>query len=400
MIATVPLRQVATIYSGGTPSKAEPSYWRGDIPWVSPKDMGPDIIGDAEDHISADAVNGSATRVVPEQSILVVVRSGILVRRLPVAITSRPVAFNQDIKALVVDARRCLPEYIFWLLKSREGDVLSHGVKKGATVHSLSAGYIEGVAVPMLPLEEQRRIVDILDHAASIRRLREQAQAKVREIIPALFVDMFGDPATNPKGWPETTMGALMATKPNYGTMVKPSADPNGGAWLDIRVANIQDDKLDLTDKKFVELPKKDIERHSVMDGDLLMARAIGSRDHLGKCVVANPGNGRWAFDSHLMRVRYSRHKALPIFIKTMLETPGGRGLFMKNIRQSAVQFNINVGEFSSIVFPVPPLFHQKGFSERAEEVLSLVSLADAATQGAERLAQSLMSQVFGQAAA
>ena len=209
MITTVPLRQVTTIYSGGTPSKAEPSYWCGDIPWVSPKDMGLDIIGDAEDHISADAVNGSATRVVPGQSILVVVRSGILVRRLPVAITSRPVAFNQDIKALVVDARRCLPEYIFWLLKSREGDVLSHGVKKGATVHSLSAGYIEGMSVPMLPLDEQHRIVDILDHAASIRRLREQVQAKVREIIPALFVDMFGDPATNPKGWPVKALGDI-----------------------------------------------------------------------------------------------------------------------------------------------------------------------------------------------
>ena len=62
---------------------------------------------------------------------------------------------------------------------------------------------------PLPPLDEQRRIVDILNHAASIRRLREQAQAKAREIIPALFLDMFGDPATNPKGWKRRTLGEL-----------------------------------------------------------------------------------------------------------------------------------------------------------------------------------------------
>jgi hypothetical protein len=129
-VATVPLCDAASVYSGGTPSKSNASYWVGGIPWVSPKDMGNEKISDAEDHISQDAINSSATKLVPAGSILVVVRSGILVRRLPVALTTRPVAFNQDIKAVVVDETRFLPEFIFWILRASEQRVLSLGGDK------------------------------------------------------------------------------------------------------------------------------------------------------------------------------------------------------------------------------------------------------------------------------
>ena len=63
------------------------------------------------------------------------------------------------------------------------------------------------MAIPLPPLDEQRRIVGLLDRAAEIRRRADAARAKARAIIPALFLDTFGDPATNPKGWPVVTLG-------------------------------------------------------------------------------------------------------------------------------------------------------------------------------------------------
>jgi type I restriction enzyme, S subunit len=69
--------------------------------------------------------------------------------------------------------------------------------------------------------------------------------------------------------------------------------------WLSLRVANVQNWKLDLNDRNCVELPSDVIERYTVQLGDLLMARAIASVDHLGKCIVANPGDQKWTFDSH-----------------------------------------------------------------------------------------------------
>ena len=86
---------------GGTPSKARDSFWRnGTVPWVSPKDMKRNFIDDADDHITEHAVRDSATNLIPPQSVLVVTRSGILRHSLPIAINTREVAINQDLKAL------------------------------------------------------------------------------------------------------------------------------------------------------------------------------------------------------------------------------------------------------------------------------------------------------------
>ncbi|QLQ24239.1 MAG: restriction endonuclease subunit S [Dechloromonas sp.] len=106
---TVTLGAVCQFRGGGTPSKAVEQYWRGSIPWVSPKDMKFDVVSDSIDHISQEAIDGSATALIPKNSLLMVVRSGILARTVPMAITGCDLAINQDLKALcpsaAVDAR-------------------------------------------------------------------------------------------------------------------------------------------------------------------------------------------------------------------------------------------------------------------------------------------------------
>jgi type I restriction enzyme S subunit len=89
------------IFGGGTPSKSKPEYYIGNIPWVTPKDMKSDIISDAIDHINEEAVINSSTKLVPQNSVLMVIRSGILKHTLPVAINDKIVAMNQDMKAFV-----------------------------------------------------------------------------------------------------------------------------------------------------------------------------------------------------------------------------------------------------------------------------------------------------------
>jgi restriction endonuclease S subunit len=97
------LGEVCQFRGGGTPSKAVDRYWRGNIPWVSPKDMKSDIVHDSIDHISREAIGSSATSVIPKDSVLMVVRSGILARTVPIAITGRDLTINQDLKALCPD---------------------------------------------------------------------------------------------------------------------------------------------------------------------------------------------------------------------------------------------------------------------------------------------------------
>lgn len=202
-----PLKSLCTFKHGGTPSKANASYWQGDIPWVSPKDMKLSFIIDTTDHVSGLAVENSAASVVLPGSILTVVRSGILAHSFPIAQIGRPLTFNQDIKAVIPFDESVSEDYVYWFLRSCENEVVSRGVKKGATVHSVQSGFIENLMVPLRSEAEQRRIVDLLSRAEGVVRLRREAQKKTSELIPAIFLEMFGDPSTNPKGWKVTTFG-------------------------------------------------------------------------------------------------------------------------------------------------------------------------------------------------
>jgi len=148
---------------GGTPSKANPRFWTdGKIPWVSPKDMKVAFIDDAEDHITEDAVAQSATSVIEAGSVLIVVRSGILRHTLPVAVTRRQVALNQDLKGLKprenVDAA-----YLALALKAFERDILHTCTKTGTTVQSLELPVFLRFQIPVAPLAEQRRIVEEIE---------------------------------------------------------------------------------------------------------------------------------------------------------------------------------------------------------------------------------------------
>jgi restriction endonuclease S subunit len=132
--------------------------------------MGPFVLVDTADHITEDGVMHSATSVMPANSIFLVARSGVLAHSVPIALARRPMAFNQDIKAITVDPTRLEADYAVWFLRSQEGRIPVQGVKRGATVHSLHSGFVENLLVPLPPLEEQRRIVDILnrEHTASV----------------------------------------------------------------------------------------------------------------------------------------------------------------------------------------------------------------------------------------
>ena len=164
-----------------------------------------------------------------------------------------PHAFGNFI-ARLRPGKAVLSEYLFYYLwQFHSCGKTSHYQKQTTGIRNLEFKRYLTIPVPVCSIEEQRRIVDQLSRAEGIVRLRRQAQQKAASLIPAMFIDTFGDSATNPKGWPVVNLGDLLAEPPTLGTMAKPSA--TAGGWLDLRVANIQGGKLDLRDKKWLDLP-------------------------------------------------------------------------------------------------------------------------------------------------
>lgn len=191
----VKLGEVCEFRHGGTPSKKHPVFWNGNIPWVSPKDMRLPVITDTRDHITEHALENSSTRTAPKNSILIVVRSGILVRTFPVAIAGRRVAFNQDIKAILPNLSVFNPRFLYWALRSLEPLILSEGVKKGVTVHSIRSGFIENLRVPVPSLGNQRRIVAYLDQiqaqVTALKQAQEATEAELHRLEQAILDKAF-----------------------------------------------------------------------------------------------------------------------------------------------------------------------------------------------------------------
>lgn len=130
-----PLSNIVAFVSGGTPSKSRDDYWIGDIPWVSPKDMKIPEIADAVDHISREALANTNLKLIPNDSVLIVVRGMILAHTVPVARTIAPLTINQDMKALIPNTN-IIGNYLLWLLRVLHPQLLSlvstaaHGTKK------------------------------------------------------------------------------------------------------------------------------------------------------------------------------------------------------------------------------------------------------------------------------
>lgn len=173
------LKYTVTFSGGGTPSKANASFWNGHIPWVSPKDMRTVLISDAVDHITEEAVSESATNIVPPGAVLIVVRSGILRRSIPVAINTIAVALNQDMKALRPKGT-LLAEYLRALVQGNESTLIVEWTKQGATVESIEYELLANSRIPIPPLSEQNQIVRFLLNAD--RRLRRHVRAKQKLI--------------------------------------------------------------------------------------------------------------------------------------------------------------------------------------------------------------------------
>ncbi|MCK6681139.1 MAG: restriction endonuclease subunit S [Thermoanaerobaculia bacterium] len=171
------IKHLCRTAGGGTPDKGKPEYWQGDIPWVSPKDMKSDRITDTEDHITTEGLSNSATQMVPPNSVLLVMRSGILRHSIPVAINQVPVSLNQDMRAFLCD-ERLAPRFLARLIEGHQAELLQAWSKVGATVESLESDLIGDTLIPLPPRPEQEAIMSFLDRETS--RLDALVAAKQR----------------------------------------------------------------------------------------------------------------------------------------------------------------------------------------------------------------------------
>ncbi len=361
---------VAKATSGGTPSKEHPEYWRGDIPWVSPKDMKRRVISDSIDHVSEVAIEETGLSMIDEPAVLIVVRGMILVHSFPAAFTAAPVTINQDMKALRL-ASDIDANFFVYLLAGMERFVLSlieaagHGTKK------LRSDLWRAVELWLPELQEQRKIAEVLVREAGkidglvakkeelIKLLQEKRTALITHAVTKGL-----DPTAPMKDSGIEWLGEIPAhwaikklkTVSSVQTGVTLGKKHERGGLESrpyLRVANVQDGYLDLEDIAEVELPATEVGRHELQPGDVLMTEG-GDFDKLGRGYVWDGQIEGCLHQNHIFAVRPLRSRLHPHFLSAVLGSGYGRAYFTATSKQSTNLASTNSTKLGNLPVPLP----------------------------------------------
>jgi len=188
---TEKLSKLVSFMTGGTPSKQKKEYWNGDIYWVSSKDVKSFYLNESENTITKEGLENSSTKLIPANSLLMVVRSGILIHTLPISINVVPVSINQDIKALVVKDNNLDIRYLGYFFVVFNEYVLSKIVKHSTTVQSVNTIELEKIEIPIPPISIQTTIVNVMDKANQVYRNKlSEAATKLASIDTYLLSEL------------------------------------------------------------------------------------------------------------------------------------------------------------------------------------------------------------------
>ncbi|MBW4522193.1 MAG: restriction endonuclease subunit S [Scytolyngbya sp. HA4215-MV1] len=382
----VVLEEVCKTTSGGTPSRSRADYYDGKIPWVKSGELKDCFIFRTEEAISEEAIQKSSAKVFPKDTLLIALY-GATVGKL--GILKIDAATNQAVCAIFPNEEVDRSYLYFYLLSQRE-NLIDAGT--GGAQPNISQEIIRGLKIPLPPIAEQKRIASIAQKCDRLRRTRRYTQQLSDGYLRSIFLEMFGDPWQNPQGWDIQELGELLELTPHIGT-ITPAQEI--GEQLCVRVGEVGNWYIELNSCKRITLTGHEFKRFSLRVGDIVLARAIGSEAHLGKLSILQKTEIPVVFDAHLMRLRLNQSLILPEFFMVFMKTPGGRARFMKQSRQTAVQFNINGQQIADIQVPLPPLPLQEKFAQIVQRFERLRIQQREADRQAEHLFQTVLHRAF-----
>lgn len=287
------------------------------------------------------------------------------------------------------------PRFLYhWLNAPRTQFTLRHLGRQTTNISNLDVNRFKALAFPDFEYEEQRRIAAILDKADAIRRKREQALALADDLLKSAFLEMFGDPISNPRAWPIQALGSLLQDI-RYGTSAKCSAAPSESSVPVLRIPNVIGEAISWASLKHAELSVSDWSRLQMRDGDILFVRTNGNPEYIGRC-AAFQGDREAAFASYLIRARLKTGaNVAPQFIAKAISMPSFRHRLIRDAKTTAGNFNINTKALKALPIICPPMELQARYQKIANQVAAWSARSAEALAEAEQLFTSLSQRAF-----
>lgn len=350
---------ICTFIGGGTPDKSNPSYWGGDIPWASIKDIKGDHLSGTVDSITEEGFNNSAANMCMSGDLILATR----INPGDTIISDVDVAVNQDLKIVKSTIASDYLHLSFKVMKPTLAQKAS-----GSTVKGIKLADVKALPIPFPPLAEQRRIVERveglfakLDRAEFELQHAIEGSAKRKDSI---LYDAFNTPSE--EDWNIVTVSQVVDSL-KYGTSEKSSYENEGMAVL--RIPNIGNEGIDFADMKY--LSHRDVKKDDLLqENDILMIRSNGSRDLVGRCGIVPRLADKYTYASFLIRVRPS-DDVYPAYLWRFLQSPQAREQLFNRAKSSSGIHNINSKEIGQTRMPLPPLDTQKAIVNRLDASLA-----------------------------
>jgi type I restriction enzyme S subunit len=254
--------------------------------------------------------------------------------------------------------------------------------------------FIEELEIPLPPLPEQRRIAAILDKTNALRAKRREAIAKLDQLLLSVFLEMFGDPVTNPKGWDIVTLSALSSEKMANGIFRKKEGYSDTGlpvVWIE---ELFRGHELDLSKSRKLQPTEKDLRTYGLLPGDILFCRSSLNLDGIAYNNIYLGESDRALFECHLIRLRVNQSLVDPVFLNYLLRNEGVRGQIKQRAKTSTMT-TIDQKGLNDVAVILPSRELQAKFRSILESVALRTALMESFMLTGDTLFKSLQHQVF-----
>lgn len=358
----VKLEEICTIVSGGTPSRSKPNYWNnGNIPWIKIKDMKSKYIDSAEEFITEEGLNNSSTKMLKRGTILY----SIFATLGEVGILKIDACTNQAIAGLSLkEDSNILKEYLYYYLKSKKKDVNNLG--RGVAQNNINLSLLRKFKIPVIPLCQQKKIIEVLDNVSSTINNYERELALLDELVKARFVEMFGDPVTNDMLW-NTDVLKDICTKIGSGSTTRGGKESyiDEGISL-IRSMNVHNAYFEYKDLAHITLDQAEKLNNVVVEHDDLLFNITGAS--VARCCVVPSDVLPARVNQHVCILR-CREKINPIFLQGLLVNENYQGKLLQIAKSGATREAINKQQLESLEIMIPPLELQNQFASFVQEI-------------------------------
>jgi type I restriction enzyme, S subunit len=378
--------------SGTTPSRSKyDRYFGGSIPWVKSGELRESIISSSEETITEEALTETALKIAPKGAILVAMYGANVGR---VGILDIDATTNQAICHIVPEKDKADSRYIFHALQQKLPEFISRSV--GGAQPNISQQIIRDTKIFLPPIDQQKRIAAILDKAEELRSLRRQSIEQLDILGRSIFIEMFGDPVTNPKGWNQFIFSDLISKiesghSPNC--LDRPKTDQEWGVlklgavtWCDYNQS--ENKALPPHEKPHLEL--------EVKVGDLLFVRK-NTYELVAASVLVRSTMPKLLLPDLIFRLRLNSDAPInSCFLHKLLINPSKRREIQKLASGAASSMpNISKAKLYSVLIEVPPLSLQQEFAQRIEAIEHQKSQHRESLAQLDKLFASLQHRAF-----